>query len=940
MRVVDSGSVESRPLALVTTRQVWPWWPSVLVAAACFAGGWLAIALVRAGAESTPVWLPGGIALAALRLFGGAALPGVWLGCFAFWISLLGVHGDTTLAQGSLLAAGIATARLLGTSSSVWLGRWIVKRSPGGGELLALTGALPGSGLAAGVATAVFAHLGQIEDGALAESFARLWLADVAGVFVIAPLLVARLDASRAWTAHVALSAGVAATLGVVHVLYTNEARIARTVIQQAVDERALAIQADFSEVLEAVDSLGAFFAASDDIYAARFAAYAEHTLARMPALRALQWLPRVPAGERASHEAQAARSGMPGYRISEPGANGLVRAGKRDAYFPVRFAAPLAPNRGDLGFDLAACPLRGEALARARDALDLAVSPSLQAADGWTMLVALPVFPAGADPFAPLGEDALLGFVAAVVHVGDLVENALARLDETSIDSLVLERNGEGMDVVLHAHAARARERTLAEHEIAALLALRPGDGFRTSVPLGDRALSVLSAPTGEMRASLRSWTPLAALAAGWLISALLASWLSSIAGRTRRVETLVLERTAELAAANSAKTAFLANMSHEVRTPMTAILGYADALAEDGLREEERPEIVETIRRNGRRLLAILDDVLDVSKIEAGRFDVERVPCSLVEQVEETLSLLRGRAQEKGLALSVDYLFPLPETISSDAGRLRQILMNLVSNAIKFTESGGVRLTVFASEVDSRAARVHVEVVDDGIGIAAESLPRLFQPFVQADSSMTRRFGGTGLGLAISKRLAQMLGGDIEVASTPGAGSRFHLWLDPGPLAGVRLLHAPTRAADTPEVAPESHAPALRGRELLAEDTRDTRVLLRHVLTRAGLAVEIAENGREALEKALAARGADEPFDVVLMDMQMPVLDGYDATRALRSAGYTLPIVALTAHTMAGEREKCLAVGCDDYASKPNDRALLLAVVRRCLEKTAATG
>jgi signal transduction histidine kinase/ActR/RegA family two-component response regulator len=931
--------VESRPLALATTRQVWPWWPSVLVAAACFAGGWLAIALVRAGAESTPVWLPAGIALAALRLFGGAALPGVWLGCFAFWISLLGVHGDATLAQGSLLAAGIATARLLGTSSSVWLGRWIVKQSPGGGELLALTGALPGSGLAAGVATAVFAHLGQIEVGALAESFARLWLADVAGVFVIAPLLIARLDASRAWTAHVALSLGVAATLGVVHVLYTNEARIARTVIQQAVDERALAIQADFSEVLEAVDSLGAFFAASDDIYAARFAAYAEHTLARMPALRALQWLPRVPAGERASHEAQAARSGMADYRIADPVDGALVAAAEREAYYPLRFVAPLEPNADELGFDMATCPKRSATLERAGDARDLAVSPALRADDGWTLMVALPVFPAGAD-LSATRDDSPQGFVAALVHVGDLVENALARLDETSIDSLVLERNDEGVDAVLHAHAAHTREQPLGEDEIAALLALRPGDGFRTSVPLGDRALSVLSAPTEKMRASLRSWTPLAALAAGWLISALLASWLSSIAGRTRRVETLVLERTAELAAANSAKTAFLANMSHEVRTPMTAILGYADALAEDGLREEERPEIVETIRRNGRRLLAILDDVLDVSKIEAGRLDVERMPCSLVEQVEETLSLLRGRAQEKGLALSVDYLFPLPETISSDAGRLRQILMNLVSNAIKFTESGGVRLTVFASEVDSRAARVHVEVVDDGIGIAAESLPRLFQPFVQADSSMTRRFGGTGLGLAISKRLAQMLGGDIEVASTPGAGSRFHLWLDPGPLAGVRLLHAPTRAADTPEVAPASHAPALRGRVLLAEDTHDTRVLLRHVLTRAGLAVEIAENGREALEKALASRAADEPFDVVLMDMQMPVLDGYDATRALRSAGYTLPIVALTAHTMAGEREKCLAVGCDDYASKPIDRALLLAVVRRCLEKTAATG
>jgi len=911
----------------------------VPVAAACVASGWLAVALIRAGGDSTPVWLPAGVALAALRVFRGAALPGVWLGCFGLWLSLLGIGGDADPVQSCALAAGLATARALGAGSGVWLGQRIVRLSPGGGELLALTGALPGSALAAGIGAAVFEFLGYVEPNALAPSVAKLWLADVAGVFAVAPLLVARLDASRAWTSHVALSAGVAATLGVVHVLHTNEARIARTVVQQAVEQRAVAIQSDFSEVLEAVDSLGAFFASSDGIYAARFDAYAQHTLARMPALRALQWLPRVPAAERGAHEAQAERSGLAGYRISDREQDTLVAAAEREAYFPLRFVAPLEPNASELGLDVASCTKSGATLERAGEARDLAVSHALETRDGWTLMVALPVFPAGADPFAAR-DDSLQGFVAAIVHVGDLVENALARLDETSIDSLVIERDSEGTDSVLHAYAARSRAGPLGAAEIRALLARPPGEAFRTSVPLGDRNLWVLSAPTAELLTSLRSWTPLAALGAGWLISALLASWLSSIAGRTRRVETLVLERTAELAAANSAKTAFLANVSHEVRTPMTAILGYADALAEGALREEERPEVIETIRRNGRRLLAILDDVLDVSKIEAGRLDVERVPCSLIEQVEDTVALLRGRAVEKGIALSVDYLFPLPETITSDAGRVRQILMNLVSNAIKFTETGGVRLSVFASELDSRSARMHVEVADDGIGIAADSLARLFQPFVQADSSMTRRFGGTGLGLAISKRLAQMLGGDIEVQSTPGAGSRFHLWLDAGPLRGVRRLHALERAPDSAPLAAAPNVPSLRGRVLLAEDTRDTRVLLRHFLLRAGLSVELAETGRQALDKALAARAADEPFDLVLMDMQMPVLDGYQATRALRSAGYAHPIVALTAHTMAGEREKCLAAGCDDYASKPIDRAALLAMVGRFLAKAESAG
>ncbi len=911
--------------------------PFLLAAVACFAGGWVALALGGAGVGEVTIWLPAGIALAALRLYGNKALPGVWAGCFALWVVSLDAQPDPALRYA--LAAGLASAPVIGALSSLRLGQRILRWNPAGGELLALTGALPGSALAVAFACAVLALFGQLEAATLAETLARAWLAEVAGVFVVAPLSVARLDGSRAWTAHVALSLGVVATLCVVHTLRANEQRIAKTVIQQAVDERAIAIQADFSEVLEAIDSLGAFFAASDDISEAKFAAYAEHILARMPALRALQWLPRVSRSARAMHEAEAVRAGLSRYQIAESSGHEFVRAELRDVHFPIRFAAPLESNARELGFDLASCPARSGTLERASAALDHAVSPALRSGDGWTLLVALPVFQGGADPFATRDSDSLTGFVAAVVQVGDLVENALVRLDDSGLDSLVLESDSEGTNVVLHAHAARARARPLDAGEIDALLALRPDEAFRTAVPLGDRYLSVLSAPTAATRASLHSWAPLAALAAGWIISALVASWLSSIAGRTRRVETLVLERTAELAAANSAKTAFLANMSHEVRTPMTAILGYADALAERDLDEAERPAIVETIRRNGRSLLGLLDDVLDISKIESGRVHVERLPCSLVRQVEDVLSLLRGRASEKGLELSADYRFPLPAEIHSDAGRVRQILMNLVSNAIKFTESGGVRLTVWVSDVESLEPCVHVEVADDGIGIASEALARLFQPFVQADSSMTRRFGGTGLGLAISQRLAQLLGGDIAVESTLGAGSRFHLRLDPGPLSNARMIHTLVGDERTGEAAPDPIATALRGRVLLAEDTKDTRVLLRHFLTRAGLSVEIAENGREALARALAAQAADEPFDVVFMDMHMPELDGYEATRALRAAAYERPIIALTAHAMAGEREKCLATGCDDYAAKPIDRATLLALVRRWLDK-ASTG
>jgi signal transduction histidine kinase/ActR/RegA family two-component response regulator len=441
-----------------------------------------------------------------------------------------------------------------------------------------------------------------------------------------------------------------------------------------------------------------------------------------------------------------------------------------------------------------------------------------------------------------------------------------------------------------------------------------------------------IRSTPTREERAQLRGWIPLAALGAGWIISGLLASWLLSGAERTRRVEAEVAQRTRELAEANRAKSAFLANMSHEVRTPMTAILGFADALAERGGSELERVDIVDTIRRNGRHLLAIVDDVLDISKIESGRLEVERVPCSLVGLVQETATLLRARAQQKGISLEVDWRFPLPALVRSDPVRVRQILTNLVGNSVKFTDSGGVRIVVSASALDTRAPRVHVEVADDGIGIAGDALARLFEPFVQADSSTTRRFGGTGLGLAICSRVVELLGGSIEVESEPGRGSTFRVALPATPIA-----ISPRARVARPE-STERASRGLVGHVLLAEDGPDNQVLFRRVLERAGLRVELVADGRSACAAALSAWRDGEPFDVILMDMQMPELDGYSATAELRRAGYPGAIVALTAHAMSGDRERCLAAGCDGYLTKPIQRDLLLDTVARHLAKARA--
>ena len=393
----------------------------------------------------------------------------------------------------------------------------------------------------------------------------------------------------------------------------------------------------------------------------------------------------------------------------------------------------------------------------------------------------------------------------------------------------------------------------------------------------------------------------------------------------------------------ANRAKSAFLANMSHEIRTPMAAIIGYADLLLDPGIGASERVNHVQTVRRNAEHLMALVNDILDISKIEAGKMTVESIATSPSQIVVEVASLMRVRAVEKKLAFGIEYVGAIPETIQSDPTRLKQILLNFVGNAIKFTAKGGVRIRVRCDPPEASAPRLTIEVSDDGIGMTDEELEKVFTAFTQADASTTRKFGGTGLGLTISKRLAEALGGEVSVESEPGRGSVFRVAVPTGPLAGVRMeegrVEAGMGVASAQAARPGVSLPA-SCRILLAEDGHDNQVLITTFLVKAGATVKVVENGQLAVDEAHAALAAGTPYDVVLMDMQMPVLDGYSATSKLRMTGYRGPIVALTAHAMAGDRERCESAGCDDYLSKPVDRARLTATVARFVERSRGSG
>ncbi len=367
----------------------------------------------------------------------------------------------------------------------------------------------------------------------------------------------------------------------------------------------------------------------------------------------------------------------------------------------------------------------------------------------------------------------------------------------------------------------------------------------------------------------------------------------------------------------ANQAKSEFLANMSHEIRTPLAGILGYAEMLIHYCKTDAERKDYGEKIKRNADNLTELINDILDLSKVEAGALKVEQLQFSLMTEVENVLSLLESQANEKGIALETVLGRPIPEKIVTDPKRFRQVLINVLGNAIKFTEEGKVTLTVKRAE-----GLLSFEVTDTGCGIEPSAHDKLFRPFVQADSSTTRKYGGTGLGLILSKRLALAMGGDLILAkSEPGKGSTFVFTINPGL---EKIEKAPE--IEVGLCAKKTNVRLDNLRVLVAEDHPDNEILITQFLTHAGATVEVARNGVEAL-----ALVRSEKFDVVLMDLHMPVMDGYAATKKMREEKIPLPIIALTAHAMVEEREKCLKGGFSDFLTKPLDVGNLLATIRK---------
>jgi signal transduction histidine kinase/DNA-binding NarL/FixJ family response regulator len=708
------------------------------------------------------------------------------------------------------------------------------------------------------------------------------------------PVLITPL---RRFPALLALGLGLALSLLVSGSLRDWERREARDQVVQVAQERAEVLRGQIMRSMEVLHAIAALYQTRGEVSREEFGKFVSSALARQPELQALAWDPRVPGVEREAWEKRAHDEGFPNFHFTEEkDESTLVPAETREEHFPVFYLETLQRNEAAFGFDVYSETRRRKALELARDSGQAMATAPLRLAQEQGSQRGFLVFQPLYDGEPATREERrarLRGFAVAVFRVGDLVSASLHATEEKGLAATITDK---ASDVVIYRQEAPSGE-----------------SAWETTLDVAGRQWLLHFTPKADFRGA--AWQSRAALLAGLVITGLTTAFLWNDARRAAQVAKshaallaeIDIRKRAETSAeaASRAKSEFLANMSHEIRTPMNAILGYSQILLRDESLHPFQRDALATISSSCDHLLHLINEILDLSKIDAGRMELAPVDFDLVGLVRELTALFQHPCEEKQLGLRVEGLDDRRvQPVRGDVGKLRQVLINLLGNAVKFTARGRVTLRVAPSENDAW----RFEVSDTGPGIPSEAQAAIFKPFQQGPGS--RVHGGTGLGLTIARRQVELMGGHLEVRSEAGAGSTFLFTIALPATLGRNAAAAP-ETREVERLAAESEV-----RALIVDDIRENREVLSAMLAAIGCEIVLAENGRQALEAVSVSRP-----DIVFMDMRLPEIDGLEATRRIVSdyGANGLKVVAMSASVLEHERESYLKAGCDDFIAKP---------------------
>lgn len=725
---------------------------------------------------------------------------------------------------------------------------------------------------------------------------------------------------------------GIIASVLVSTGLKSSEEAAVQARLASTMEQRIASLEQQLSLNFEVLYSLQRHVNLSPEVSQGDFRSVAEDILNRHSNIQALEWIPRVIHQDRERFEASR-RGDYPGFEIREAAESGVMhRAAERDEYYPVSIVVPDKTNERAQGFDLASNQVRLATLRDSAKSGELRISGVIQLVQDDDPVNAFlgfnPVY--SGDPTTETQRlEMLRGFVLGVYRIPDIVAASMMDGPATGIEMHLMDDTNANESMPLYHHHSRTGQEAQDQYTYS-----------RTLDVIGSRVWSVHARTTPIFDAPLTSSAPILVRVGGIAITFLLAWYIVYINQRNQLLNDLVQERTQELLLskneaerAGNAKAEFLANMSHEIRTPLNGIMGITQLLDETKLTSEQQ-DYMGTIRESSDHLLAVINDILDFSKFEAGKLQKESIDVDVGSLVRGVVDMVVVKGWEKGIDVICKVDPPIDSYLKSDPNRLRQVLLNLVSNALKFTESGSVTVSVKRISGSPEELDLRFSVRDTGIGIPKDTQESIFHAFEQADLSTTREFGGTGLGLAISHRIVRVLGGELEVESTPGEGSEFYFTTrfqrsGPLPKNGSLRKKSDVRQNTVSRTADSSEALSNRGHILVAEDNNVNQKIVSKLLEVLGYSCALAHNGEQAV-----AMASEEHFDLVLMDCEMPIMDGYEATRVIRSlAGNAgkIAIVALTANAMEGVQEKCKQAGMDDYLSKPLQKMDLEEVLGR---------